>query len=107
MFFLLTELGVAYLLSGNLPTIPEPSDKDTDEVIAARKKHNEDEVRCRGFILNALSDRLYDLFHTIKSPQEIWNAMENKYTSEKQGTNKFISMKFFEFRMIDNKPIMP
>ena len=33
--------------------------------------------------------------------------MENKYTSEKQGTDKFISMKFFEFRMIDNKPIMP
>ena len=67
LFFLLTELGVAYLLSGNLPTIPEPSDKDTDEVIAARKKHNEDEVRCRGFILNAISDRLYDLFRTIKS----------------------------------------
>ena len=37
LFFLLTELGVAYLLSGNLPTIPEESDKDTDEVIAARK----------------------------------------------------------------------
>ena len=107
LFFLLTELGVAYLLSGNLPTIPEPSDKDTDEVIAARKKRNEDEVCCRGFILNALSDRLYDLFRTIKSPQEIWNAMENKYTSEKQGTDKFINMKFFEFRMIDNKPIMP
>lgn len=33
--------------------------------------------------------------------------MENKYTSEKQGTDKFISMKFFEFRMFDNKPIMP
>ena len=75
-------------------------------MIAARKKRNEDEVRCRGFILNALSNRLYDLFCTIKSPQEIWNAMENKYTSEKQGTDKFISMKFFEFQMIDNKSIM-
>lgn len=62
LFFLLTKVGVAYLLSGNLPTIPEPSDKDTDEVIVARKKGNEDEVRCRGFILNALSDRLYDIF---------------------------------------------
>ena len=75
-------------------------------MIAARKKRNEDEVRCKGFILNALSNRLYDLFCTIKSPQEIWNAMKNKYTSEKQGTDKFISMKFFEFRMIDNKSIM-
>ncbi|XP_042466137.1 uncharacterized protein LOC122048665 [Zingiber officinale] len=84
LFFLLTELGVAYLLLHDLPPIPAPTDKDTDEIKATRKKREEDEVRCRGYILNALTDRLYDLFHSIKSPQEIWNALENKYTSEKQ-----------------------
>ncbi|KAG6508528.1 hypothetical protein ZIOFF_033902 [Zingiber officinale] len=106
LFFLLTELGVAYLLLHDLPLIPAPTDKDTDEIRATRKKWEEDEVRCRGYILNALTDRLYDLFRSIKSPQEIWNALENKYTSEKQGTDRFLSMKFFEFRMIDNKSIM-
>ncbi|KAG6503437.1 hypothetical protein ZIOFF_035750 [Zingiber officinale] len=106
LFFLLTELGVAYLLLHDLAPIPAPTDKDTDEIKATRKKREEDEVRCRGYILNALTDRLYDLFRSIKSPQEIWNALENKYTSEKQGTDRFLSMKFFEFRMIDNKSIM-
>ena len=95
LFFLLTELGVAYLLSRNLSTIPEPSDKDDEETIATRKKRKEDEVRCRGYILNSLSDRLYNLFRTINSPQEIWSALEKKYTSIKQGTDRFLDMKFF------------
>ena len=68
LFFLLTELGVAYLLSRNLSTIPEPSYKDDEETLATRKKRKEDEVRCRGYILNSLSDQLYDLFRTINSP---------------------------------------
>ncbi|KAG6525572.1 hypothetical protein ZIOFF_015534 [Zingiber officinale] len=106
LFFLLIELGVADLLLHDLPTIPAPTDKDTDGIKATRKKQEEDEVRCRGYILNALTDRLYDLFRSIKSPQEIWNALEKKYTSEKQGTDRFLSMKFFKFRMIDNKSIM-
>ncbi|KAK3029198.1 hypothetical protein RJ639_039278 [Escallonia herrerae] len=87
--FLLNELGIAYLLSGHLPNILEPSDEEPEAVTASRKKHEEDEVPCRGFILNLLSDRLYDLFRPMKSPQEIWKALENKYTSEKQGTDIF------------------
>ena len=81
LIFFLTELGVAYLLlDAKLLVIPAPSDDDTDEIKEVRKKREEDEVRCRGFILNALSDRLYDLFSTLKMPQEIWRALENKYT---------------------------
>ncbi|KAG6472185.1 hypothetical protein ZIOFF_069642 [Zingiber officinale] len=42
LFFLLTELGVAYLLLHDLPPIPAPTDKDTDEIRATRKKREED-----------------------------------------------------------------
>ncbi|KAG6539039.1 hypothetical protein ZIOFF_004192 [Zingiber officinale] len=106
LFFLLTELGVTYLLLHDLSVIPASTDKDTDEIKATWKKWEEDEVCCRGYILNALSDRLYDLFRSIKYPQEIWNALENKFTSEKQGTDRFLSMKFFEFCMLDNQSVM-
>ncbi|XP_071902727.1 uncharacterized protein [Coffea arabica] len=84
LLFLLMELGVAYLLVDNLPKIPEPSVGKSDEIKTSRKKHEEDEVRCRAFILNILSDRLYDMFHSLKSLQEIWKVLENKYMSEKQ-----------------------
>ena len=106
LFLLLTELGVAYLLSRNLSTILEPFAKDDEETLATRKKRKEDAVRCICYILNSLSYRLYDMFRTINSPQEIWSALEKKYTSIKQGTDIFLGMKFFEFKMFDNKSVM-
>ena len=48
VLFFLTELGVAYLISSELPTIPAPTDDETEEIKTARKKREEDEVRCRG-----------------------------------------------------------
>ncbi|KAK4385414.1 hypothetical protein Sango_2665400 [Sesamum angolense] len=39
----------------------------------------------------------------FKSPLEIWNALEQKYNTEKQGTDKFITMKYFEFAMRDEE----
>jgi hypothetical protein len=63
-------------------------------------------VVCRGHILNTLSDRLYDLFTSIKSPREIWESLEFKCKIEKQGTDKFLIMKFFEFTLVDNISVM-
>jgi hypothetical protein len=56
--------------------------------------------------LNTLSDQLYDLFTSIKSPREIWEALEFKYKTEKQRAYKFLIMKFFEFTMDDNISVM-
>ena len=68
LFFFLTELGVAYLLSPNLPAIPKQSEVENEEIKVSRKKCTEDEIRCRGYILNSLSNRLYDMFRSIRSP---------------------------------------
>ena len=104
--WMLTTLKIAYVLDPNLQPIPEPNDADTEQIIANRKKREDDELMCRGHILNTLSDRLYNLFSTTQSPREIWNALEEKYTSEKKGTDKFIMFKFYEFTMTDGKSIV-
>ncbi len=83
-----------------LPKLPEPTDRDIDQVKAERNKHEEDEVVRKGHILNTLSNRLYDLFTSMKSPNEIWEALEFKYKTEKQGVDKFLIMKYFEFAMV-------
>ncbi|KAK3024801.1 hypothetical protein RJ639_044111 [Escallonia herrerae] len=106
MMFLLTALKVQYVLDPNLPPLPEITDNDSDETKAARKKREEDELVCRGHILNALSDHLYDLFTSSKCPREIWKALENKYNNEKQGTDKFLTLKYFEFTMNDSESVM-
>ena len=106
MKFLLTALKLFYVLDPNLMPFPTVSDKDTDEIKAQRKKRDEDELICRGHILNTLSDRFHDLYTSMKSPKEIWNALEAKYKTEKVGTNKFIIQKYFDYKILDNVSIL-
>ena len=61
---------------------------------------------CMGHILNTLSDRLYDLFTTVTSPKEIWKALKTNYKTEKQGMDKFIIQKYFDFKMLDNVSVL-
>ncbi|KAH9717746.1 hypothetical protein KPL71_021946 [Citrus sinensis] len=84
LFFLLTVLKVAYVLEPKLELFPEPREDDTEVVKAARKRREDDELMCWGHILNMLSDRLYDIYNSMASPVEIWNALEYKYKTEKE-----------------------
>ena len=106
MKFLLTALKIFYVLDPNLQPIPNPSPEDTKQLKEQRIKREEDELVCRGHILNTLSDKLYDFFTTMSSPKEIWKALKTKYKTEKQGTNKFIIQKYFDFKMLDNVSIL-
>ncbi|GKD36163.1 zinc finger, CCHC-type containing protein, partial [Tanacetum coccineum] len=38
--------------------------------------------------------------------KQIWNSLEEKYTAKKEGADKFITFKFFEFAMEDNVSIL-
>ena len=52
MKFLLTALKLFYVLDPNLMAFPIASDEDTNEIKVQRKKREEDELICRGHILN-------------------------------------------------------
>ncbi|RVW54011.1 Copia protein [Vitis vinifera] len=60
-----------------------------------------------GHILNALSDRLYDLYTNTYSAREIWEALENKYKAEEEGTKKFLISQYIDFKFFDEKPLLP
>ena len=105
LFFLLTVLKVAYVLDPKLEPFSEPREDDTKVVKAARKHRKDDELMCGGHILNTLSNRLYDLYNSMTSPMEIWNALEYKYKMEKEGTDKFLIYKYL-FIMVDTKSIL-
>ncbi|GKV27162.1 hypothetical protein SLEP1_g36365 [Rubroshorea leprosula] len=106
MTFLLTTLKVSYVLDPKLQLIQAPKENDSEAVKNARLKREEDELICRGHILNSLTDRLYDMYRNMSSPQEIWIALEKKCKHEKKGTNKFITLKYFEYEMKDDISIM-
>ena len=106
MKFLLTTMKLFYVLDLNLMPFPTTSDEDSDKIKTQRKKWEEDKLICGGHILNTLLDRLYDLYTSIKSLKEIWNALEAKYKIEKVGTNKFIIQKYFDYKMLDNISVL-
>jgi hypothetical protein len=84
MKFLLIALKIFCVLDPSLNSLPDPTPEDTDVVKAERKKREDDELVCKGHILNTLFDRLYDLFTAIESLREIWNALEAKYKTKKK-----------------------
>ena len=105
MIFLLTNFNVAYVLNPKLEVISKASQDATPEEkakVAGLKKRQEDGHVCQGHILNTLSDCLYDLCMLISSPTEIWKALETKYNIERQASDKFLIMKYFEFKMLDS-----
>lgn len=58
---------IFYVLDLDLTPLPEPTNGETDVVKIDRQKCQEDELICSGHILNALSDRLYDLYTNTAS----------------------------------------
>ena len=106
LFFLITVLKIAYVLDPKLEPFPEPKEDDTEVVKAVRKKCEDDKLMCRGHILSTLSDRLYDLYNSMASLVEIWNAHEYKYETENEGIDKCLISKYFEFVMVDTRSIL-
>ncbi|KAG8473268.1 hypothetical protein CXB51_035191 [Gossypium anomalum] len=110
MLFLLTVLNVAYILDPNLQPVEDlafnANLEETAKVAELKKKSEEDNFTCRGHILNTLYHPLNDLYMSMQSAVEIWKAFEKKYNTERQCTNKFLTMKYFKFKMLDNIPVM-
>jgi hypothetical protein len=42
----------------------------------------------------------------MSSPKKIWKALETKYKTKKQVTDKFIIQKYFDFKMLDNISVL-
>ncbi|GJV41970.1 copia-like retrotransposon [Tanacetum coccineum] len=115
MKFLLIVLKIFYVLDPLLAPIPakpisaEGEEVDQNEVLeleTQRMIHREDETLCCGHIKNSLSDRLYDVYAPITDPQKLWTALEFMYKQQEEGTNRYLIYKFFNFQMVDEKPIL-
>ena len=76
MFFLLTTLKVAYVIS-----TPRPSEKEdeTPNDIHPRSKWDNDDFIYRGHILNGMSNTLFHIYQNIESVQEMWSLKRNTW----------------------------
>ena len=66
--FLLVSLQVVYVLN-----TPRPKEKDNETLTESRKrqKWDTDDEICRGHILNAMSDSLFDIYNYVPTAKEL------------------------------------
>ncbi|KAL9997387.1 putative RNA-directed DNA polymerase [Helianthus debilis subsp. tardiflorus] len=103
MHFLLTTLKVAYVLS-----TPFPEEVENEPIDQTRKrlKWENDDYICRGHILNGMSDALFDVYQNAESAKQLWDSLESKYMAKDASSKKFLVSNFFNYKMVDSRPIM-
>ena len=87
MHFLLTTLKVLYVL--NTP-YPVETENETLDQARRRSRFENDDYICRGHLLNSMSDALFDMYQSMESAKELWEALENKYISKDASSKNFI-----------------
>ncbi|XP_051147647.1 uncharacterized protein LOC127262850 [Andrographis paniculata] len=103
MHFLLTTLKVVYVLS---TPCPEETEDETLEATHRKRKWENDNYICRGYILNAMSDPLFDIYQNVGSTKELWEALESKYMAEDASSKKFLVSDFNNYKIVVLRPVM-
>jgi len=73
---------------------------------ATERKLERDNKLARSYLLNNMSNPLFDLFVSFKSAKVIWTKLETKYGSDDAGKRKYVVGKWLQFQIMDDKPIM-
>ncbi|XP_077215490.1 uncharacterized protein LOC143850059 [Tasmannia lanceolata] len=86
-----TRPDIAYVVVVHVLTTLKPSANENETLAEARArmKWEQDDYICKGHILNAMSDTLFDIYQGMGSASEIWNALAAKYLAEDASSKKF------------------
>ena len=112
MEFFLTMRKVVAVLTTDKPQLPEkPDETDADlmrdwtEKSKELQNWTEQDYLCRNFILNGLSDDLYDYYNSDKTAREIWKALQKKYDIEKVGAKKYAVSRYMKYQMTHDRSV--
>ncbi|XP_051121200.1 uncharacterized protein LOC127244760 [Andrographis paniculata] len=88
MLFYLTMLNLKEWLMEDAPVVPEGSSEEQKaQILKAWKRSN---FMCKNYVLNGLSDSLYNVYRHALTPKQLWETLEKKYIIEDASTKKFI-----------------
>ena len=64
------------------------------------------EFLCKNYIMNVLTDSLYNLYLDKKTAKEQWELLDQKYKTKDAGAKKFIMGRFLDYKMVDSKTVV-
>ena len=104
MLLYLTTLNLARFLKEDPPSVRE--DETDTQVLLALEAWKHSDFLCRNYVLNGLSDALYNVYSSKKTAKELWESLDKKYKSEDAGAKKFLVGQFLNFKMVDTKTVI-
>ncbi|KAL7614384.1 hypothetical protein Lser_V15G09557 [Lactuca serriola] len=105
MHFMPTTLKAAYMLTTYRPAEAEEGVVVTVEEIRWRQKWDNDDYICKGYILNDMSDALFDIYSEALCAKELWDTLELKYVTEDASSKKFLVSDFNNYKRDDSRSV--
>ncbi|KAK5839504.1 hypothetical protein PVK06_008301 [Gossypium arboreum] len=84
----------------NDPLIIKEGEVDDVTAFIAIEAWEHSDFLCRNYILNGLSDALYEVYSVKNMAKELWTSLDHKYKTEDAGAKKFLVTKFLNFVMV-------
>ena len=103
MLFYLTTLNIARFLTKYASKLKE--DECDIQVISAIDAWKHSDFLCKNYVLNGLTDSLYNVYYTKSSAKELWESLDWKYKTEDARANKLIMGRFIDFKVVDSKTV--
>jgi len=103
MHFYLTTLHMDRFLKEEPPLLTAESNMQT--VYAADAWKHSDYI-CRNYVLNCLSDSLYNVYSAKPTAKVLWESLDHKYKTEDAGAKKWIVGRFLDYKMADSKTMV-
>lgn len=101
----LTAIGLVDVIEKAFPI----SETEDPNIKAAQELWIEKDRLCRGCILLALSNVLFDVYSSSSSAsvtaKDLWDELDKKYNTEDVGHEKYYVGKFLKFQMVESKSV--
>ena len=104
MFFYLTTLNLARFLTEEALKLKE-NERDI-QVINVVDVWKHSDFLCRNYVMNVLTDSLYNVYTDKKTAKELWESLDRKYKTDDVGAKIFVVGRFLDYKMVDSKIVV-
>ncbi|KAL2531340.1 zinc knuckle (CCHC-type) family protein [Abeliophyllum distichum] len=76
------------------------------QAVSAVEAWKHSDFLCWNYVMNSLTDSLYNVYSTMKTAKELWESLDRKYKTKDAEAKKFIVGRFLDYEMVDSKTVI-
>ena len=104
MLFYLITLNLARFLTENVLKVKE--DEHDIQVISVVDSWKHYDFLCKNYVMNALTNSLYNVYSNKLTTNELWESLYRKYKIEYPTAKKFVVGCFHNYKLVDSKIVV-